>query len=79
MVYCTSVKKMAGYRNRYEINDEKWEQVKDWLPSETVQKQGRPSRPNRQILNAILWIAKSGAAWMLICKILALIVLKKEL
>ena len=54
---------MAGYRNRYERKDEEWEQVKDSLPSELLQKQGRLSKPNRQILNAILWIAKSGAAW----------------
>ena len=54
---------MAGYRNRYERKDEEWEQVKDLLPSEALHKQGRPPKPNRQMLNAILWIAKSGAAW----------------
>jgi len=36
---------------------------KNLFPSEVLQKQGRPPKPNRQILNAILWIAKSGAAW----------------
>ncbi len=54
---------MAGYKNRYEISDEEWEKVKDLLPSEKLEKQGRPPKPNRQILNGILWIAKSGAAW----------------
>jgi len=63
MVYCAREIKMVGYQNRYEINNEEWEQVKNFLPSQALQKQGRPPKLNRQILNAILWIAKSGAAW----------------
>jgi len=29
MVYCARVIKMSGYRNRYEINDAEWQQVKN--------------------------------------------------
>jgi len=28
-----------------------------------LERQGRPPKANREMLNAILWIAKSGAAW----------------
>ena len=48
--------------HRHEISDIDWERVKDLLPPENTGK-GRPSRPNREILNAILWIAKTGAPW----------------
>lgn len=48
---------------RYEISDEDWEMVKDLLPSDQLPKQGRPPKPNRDMLNGILWIAKSGAPW----------------
>ena len=57
------VMKMTTSRKRYEISDEEWERVKDLLPSDKLEKQGRPPKPNRDMLNAILWIARSGAPW----------------
>lgn len=48
---------------RYEIADEEWGKVKELLPSDTPSGRGRPMKPNREMLNGILWIAKSGAAW----------------
>ena len=54
---------MGVIRKRYEISDEEWERVKELLPSEELPRQGRRPKPNRQMLNGILWIAKSGAAW----------------
>lgn len=54
---------MTTSRKRYEIRDEEWERVKDLLPSDKLEKQGRPPKPNRDMLNAILWIARSGAPW----------------
>ena len=45
---------------RYGITDEKWEQIKDLFPKA---KTGHPPKDNRLIFNAILWIARSGAAW----------------
>ena len=45
---------------RYEISDEQWEQIKDMFPKA---KTGRPPKDNRVIFNAILWFARSGAAW----------------
>lgn len=44
---------------RYEISDEQWEQIKDMFPKA---KTGRPPKDNRLMFNAILWLARSGAA-----------------
>jgi transposase len=48
---------------RYEIRDEEWERLKDILPPDKLTRQGRPPKSNRLILNAILWILRSGAPW----------------
>ena len=45
---------------RYEISYEQWEQIKDMFPRI---KTGRPPKDNRVMFNAILWLARSGAAW----------------
>ena len=54
---------MGVLKKRYELSDDEWERVKNLLPSDKLEKQGRPPKPKREMLNAILWIAKSGAAW----------------
>jgi transposase len=47
---------------RHEIKDEDWERIADLLP-------GQPGQPavtakdNRLLINAVLWIAKTGAPW----------------
>lgn len=48
---------------RYELTDAEWEQVKDLLPPEETGKPGRPPKPNRKMLNGMIWLARSGAAW----------------
>ena len=48
--------------NRHEISDIDWERIKDMLPLEN-EGEGRPSKPNRQMLNGMLWRAKTGAPW----------------
>lgn len=45
---------------RYEMTDEQWKQIRPLFP---VPKTGRPPKDNRLLFNAILWIARSGAAW----------------
>lgn len=47
---------------RYELTEQEWERVKELLPAENSGR-GRPSKPNRDMLNGMVWIAKSGAAW----------------
>jgi Transposase and inactivated derivatives len=48
---------------RYEITDAEWEQIRSLLPVERTGKQGRPSKDNRAMFNAMVWLARSGAAW----------------
>ena len=44
---------------RYEITEEQWEQICNLFPTAKI---GRPSKDNRLLFNAILWIARSGSA-----------------
>lgn len=48
------------------LTDAQWEAVKDCFPPEefnTSPKGGRPFRPVRDILDAVLWIMRIGAPW----------------
>ena len=45
---------------RYEITDAQWEKIKNRIPHA---KTGRPPKDDRLMLNAMLWLARSGAAW----------------
>ena len=47
---------------RYELTDEQWELLKDSFPSNNGQR-GRQWRDHRIILNAVLWILRTGAPW----------------
>ena len=47
---------------RHAIRDEDWDRIKDLLPG----KKGDPgvtARDNRLFIDAVLWIAKTGAPW----------------
>jgi transposase len=47
---------------RYELTDRQWERIKDLLPgrAETV---GVTAKDNRQFVNGVLWILRSGSPW----------------
>ena len=47
---------------RHEISDECWDRIKDLLPGRPGQK-GWTAKDNRLFINAVLWIAKTGAPW----------------
>src|SRR5215468_10476158 len=47
---------------RHAIRDEDFERIKDLLPGRAGQP-GVTARDNRQFLDAVLWIAKTGAPW----------------
>jgi transposase len=49
-------------RHRHAISDDDWERVKDLLPGRADQP-GVTARDNRLFLDAVLWIAKTGAPW----------------
>ncbi len=47
---------------RHEITDDRWDRIKDLLPG----REGDPgvtAKDNRLFINAVLWIAKTGAPW----------------
>jgi transposase len=47
---------------RHAIRDEDWDRIKDRLPGRAGAR-GAPARDNRRFIDAILWIAKTGAPW----------------
>ena len=47
---------------RHEIPDDQWERIKDLLPGKASDP-GVTANDNRLFVNAILWIAKTGAPW----------------
>jgi len=46
---------------RHQLTDDEWELIKDLFPAPA--KLGRPQRCRRQVVNAILWILRTGASW----------------
>ena len=48
--------------HRHAISDAHWERIKDLLPGRPGQT-GWLARDNRLFLDAVLWIAKTGAPW----------------
>ena len=49
-------------RHRHAISDADWDRIKDLLPGRPG-RHGKAARDNRQFLDAVLWIAKTGAPW----------------
>ena len=49
-------------RHRHAISDEGWERIKDLLPGKPGDP-GVPAKDNRLFIDAVLWIAKTGAPW----------------
>ena len=50
-------------QRRYELTDEEWERIRGYFPEREAGQKGRPRNEDRPILNGILWIVRSGAAW----------------
>ena len=50
-------------QRRYELTDDEWERIKGYFPEREAGQKGRPRNEDRPILNGILWIVRSGAAW----------------
>jgi transposase len=49
-------------RRRYDVSDEVWAMISPLLPAERGRK-ARPCRDNREMVNAMLWILRTGAPW----------------
>lgn len=50
-------------QRRYELTDEEWERIRKYFPERAAGQKGRPRNDDRKILNGVLWITRSGAAW----------------
>jgi transposase len=49
---------------REELTDEQWSLIESFFDKpETVQTRGRPRRSDREVMNGVLWILRSGARW----------------
>ena len=48
---------------RYEVTDEEWRTIELLIPKQSKGTRGRPAKDNRTMFNAIVWLARSGAAW----------------
>jgi transposase len=46
---------------RHELSDEQWDAIKDLLPA--PKERGRRPADPRLMLNGMLWIVRTGAAW----------------
>lgn len=49
-------------RHRHEMTDAEWDRIKHLLIGQRGQ-HGGIAHDNRQFINAVLWIARTGAAW----------------
>ena len=49
-------------RTNRELTDEQWERLAPLLPPQRP-KMGRPPHDHRQLLEAMLWIARTGSPW----------------
>lgn len=47
---------------RHAVSDEQWDKIRDLLPGKPGDP-GRTAQDNRGFINAVLWIAKTGAPW----------------
>jgi transposase len=48
--------------HRHELTDEQWQRLEPLLPAQKP-KTGRPAADHRRIINAILWVIRTGAPW----------------
>lgn len=48
---------------RYELTDTEWDKVANLLPPENTGKRVRSGKDNRTMLNAMIWMARSGVPW----------------
>lgn len=48
--------------HRYEISDADWDRIRGHLPGLPGQ-HGGVAEDNRRFINAVLWVARTGAAW----------------
>ena len=59
---------MNSIANRHDITDEAWRLLEPHLPGQIGQ-WGGVAKDNRQFINAVFWILRTGAPWMrMVCR-----------
>jgi transposase len=58
----TPTEKELAMVRRHEFTDEQWESIRDLLPGQEGDR-GITAKDNRLFVNAVMWIAKTGAPW----------------
>lgn len=53
---------MSGRDDPDLLRDDQWDRIKDLIPGGSKGKRG-PRSDNRRFINALLWMARSGARW----------------
>ena len=48
--------------SRYELSTDQWKRIKDFLPGKEGDR-GRTAQDNRNFVNGVLWVLRSGARW----------------
>ena len=48
--------------SRYELSEAQWERIRDFLPGRK-EHVGRTAADNRNFVNGVLWVLRSGARW----------------
>lgn len=48
---------------RYELSEEQWQRIRTKMPEQRTGKRGRAPKDYRIMLNAMLWLGRSGAQW----------------
>jgi transposase len=48
---------------RFELTDTEWDQIAALLPPEKSGRSGHPYKDHRLVVNAILWVLRTGAPW----------------
>jgi transposase len=48
--------------SRYELSNAQWEKIKDIIPGKGGDR-GRTGLDNRNFINGVLWVLRSGARW----------------
>ncbi len=46
---------------RYELEDRDWDRIKNLLAG--AKRTGRPKRDDRELMNGMFWVLRSGAPW----------------
>jgi transposase len=49
--------------SRYNLNDYQWDRIKKFFPDQNSKIFGRPSKDHRVMIDAMIWILRTGAPW----------------